>query len=61
MPQERLTQNRYDFAETVIEPVPDSVSQCAKQLKGLLNHIANAAGLQTSPYFDAEGNYELNP
>lgn len=60
MPQRRLNQTRYDFVEATIENVPQSVGDCAKQIKGLLNHIANLAGLQTSPYFDAQGNYELN-
>ncbi len=59
MPQGRLGQDRYDFVEAIIETVPDNVSQCAQRIKGLLNHVANAAGLQTSPYFDAQGNYEL--
>lgn len=61
MPQGRLNQNRYDFVEAVIETVPENTGQCAKQIKGLLNHIANAAGLATSPYFDAAGNYQLDP
>jgi hypothetical protein len=61
MPQGRLTQNRYDFVEAIIDAVPASVSQCARQIKSLLNHVANAAGLTASPYFDAEGNYQLNP
>jgi hypothetical protein len=61
MPQRRLTQARYDFVEAVMDTVPDGVSQCAKQIRSLLNHIANAAGLPASPYFDSDGNYELNP
>jgi len=61
MPQKRLNQASYDFVEETMEKVPQSVDDCAKQIKDLLNHIANAAGLKTSPYFDAKGNYKLNP
>jgi len=41
----------------VIESLPIETEACAKALKPILDHLANAAGLAASPLFDAAGNY----
>ncbi len=61
MPQTKLNQDRYDFVEAVFDEVPRSVPASARELKKTLDHAANAAGLAKSPYFDASGNYLLEP
>jgi hypothetical protein len=47
------------FGETLLNDVPCSDNESAKQLKPILDHIANTSGLASSPYFDNEGNYTL--
>jgi hypothetical protein len=45
------------FAGAYFETVPADYNESARSLSPLLNHMANAAGLATSPLFDANGNY----
>ena len=47
------------FSEAVFETVPTEDNESATLLTPLLNHLANAAGLASSPHFDADGNYTL--
>jgi hypothetical protein len=48
------------FGEAIFETAPTDFHECAKVLRRpILNHLANAAGLASSPYFDAAGNYTL--
>lgn len=54
-----LSQDRYHFVEAIFETMPADYVEGAKRLRPLLEHIANAAGLPTSPYFDDDGNYTL--
>jgi hypothetical protein len=57
LPSGTLTRERLDFGECVIESLPIETEACAKALKPILDHLANAAGLAASPLFDAAGNY----
>lgn len=61
IPGPRLDRAEYNFAETFLDAVPVGIVDCAKRLKPTLDHLANAAGLTVSPYFDADGNYTLTP
>jgi hypothetical protein len=61
IPGPRLTRDQYSFAETWMDTVPPTIVDAAHELKPTLDHMANAAGLITSPYFDAKGNYTLTP
>jgi hypothetical protein len=47
------------FVETIFESVPQDDKSAAKQLKYTLDHLANAGGLPSSPYFDDNGDYTL--
>jgi hypothetical protein len=60
MPAEKLRHNQYHFVESIFEIIPTDYREVAKGLKGTLDHLANAAGLGSSPHFDAAGNYELD-
>jgi hypothetical protein len=53
--------NHLHFVETIFETVPTDDKDAAKQLRPTLDHLANAAGLASSPNFDAPGNYTLKP
>jgi len=44
------------LTEVVLEETPNGNPNCGLALKPLLDHLANAAGLATSPSFDQEGN-----
>lgn len=57
LPSATLTRARYEFGETVFESTPENEQTCAKRLRPILDHLANAAGLAASPSFDAAGNY----
>jgi len=57
MPSTTLIQDQYHFVETIVDSIPANDRETAMQLRGTLNHIANAAGLASSPSFDASGNY----
>jgi nucleoside phosphorylase len=60
VPYGPLTADVLHFDEAIFESVPQDDNTSAKMLSPILNHMANAAGLAISPYFDAEGNYTLN-
>jgi hypothetical protein len=57
LPSAALNRARLPFGGCVLESVPTEDAACAKVLKPVLDHLANAAGLATSPLFDAAGNY----
>lgn len=59
MPFDALDRERLSFGETIFETAPTDYREAAKLLKPVLDHLANAAGLASSPYFDADGNYLL--
>jgi hypothetical protein len=59
MPFEAIPEDQVNFAEAIFETVPADFNESAKMLSPLLLHLANAAGLPASPYFDADGNYTL--
>jgi hypothetical protein len=52
-----LEQDALYFGKAVLEQVPIDDNSSAKRLIPILSHLANAAHLATSPYFDADGNY----
>jgi hypothetical protein len=54
-----LAENQFHFVETVFDTVPKSDAEAAARLKATLDHLANAAGLPSSPNFDAAGKYTL--
>jgi nucleoside phosphorylase len=54
-----LTGDVLHFREAIFEWVPQDDNASAKMLSSTLNHLANAAGLGASPYFDDNGNYTL--
>ena len=58
-PQNTLTRQTYNLVESVFEQIPQDDAATAKGLRVTLDHLANAAGLATSPYFDENGNYTL--
>jgi hypothetical protein len=57
MPGARLSKEQYHLVESIFNSVPADDQEAARQLRGTLDHLANAAGLSTSPSFDARGNY----
>jgi hypothetical protein len=59
-PGPRLIENQIHFGDVVFESLPADYNESARALKPILLHIANAAGLGSSPYFDANGNYTQN-
>jgi hypothetical protein len=42
-----------------LKKTPRDYNEAAKALRTILTHLANAAGLHSSPYFDTGGNYLL--
>jgi hypothetical protein len=54
-----LNRNHLEFGSASFETVPPDPNACTKLLRPILTHLANAAGLYSSPYFDADGNYTL--
>ena len=60
LPSQVLNGDRLSFGTCAVDPIPsdDKAAGCA--LKPILTHLANAAGLPTSPHFDAKGDYLLN-
>ena len=54
-----LDRKEFDFGQVIFEAIPRDYNEGAKVLRPILEHLANAAGLHSSPYFDASGNYEL--
>lgn len=57
VPVELLQFDQIHFNEAVLDKIPDDYRVCARMLSPLLSHMANAAGLRSSPYFDADGTY----
>jgi hypothetical protein len=57
LPSAMLNRAQLPFGVCVFDSVPMDDSSCAKVLKPILDHLANAAGLPASPLFDPEGNY----
>ncbi|HTD58185.1 MAG TPA: hypothetical protein VK672_04765, partial [Solirubrobacteraceae bacterium] len=57
LPSATLTRARYEFGECVLKSAPEGEQECATSLRPILDHLANAAGLATSPCFDADGTY----
>ncbi len=60
LPSQVLNGDRLSFGTCAVDPVPSDDKEAARALKPILTHLANAAGLPTSPHFDAQGNYLLN-
>lgn len=60
IPCGRLNRDRLPFGQLVLESVPPDDCATARALKPILTHLANAAGLAASPYFDENGNYTLD-
>jgi hypothetical protein len=61
LPYGLLTENLLCFGEAVFDKAPNDDNDSAKMLHPILSHLANAAQLATSPYFDTDGNYLLKP
>lgn len=59
LPSTTLAADQFHFTEAVLHSVPRGDQETASQLKATLDHLANAAGLASSPNFDASGNYML--
>jgi hypothetical protein len=59
MPSTTLANRQYHFVESIFEQIPADNATAAKGLRGTLDHLANAAGLGASPFFDDAGNYTL--
>jgi TIR domain-containing protein len=59
LPCGNLDRNQLDFGQVIFEGMPPNYNETAKALRPILAHLANAAGLHSSPYFDAVGNYTL--
>lgn len=57
LPSGTLTHDRLAFSECAINSLPIDTEACAKALKPIFDHLANAAGLAASPLFDTAGNY----
>jgi hypothetical protein len=58
-PSVTLADDQLHFVETIFETIPTNDKECAKRLRVTLDHLSNAAGLSSSPYFDANGDYTL--
>jgi hypothetical protein len=55
-----LDRNQYDFGLAIFDTLPRDYNEAARALRQpILTHLANAAGLHSSPYFDDAGNYAL--
>lgn len=54
-----LDRDVFDFGHTIFRTLPQDYNEAAKALRPILMHLANAAGLYASPYFNADGSYEL--
>jgi hypothetical protein len=54
MASTHLTQDQYHFVETIVDSVPADDQEAAVRLRAL-DHVANTAGLASSPSFDLSG------
>jgi hypothetical protein len=61
LPSVTLAVGQFHFVETIFEIVPTDDNDAARRLRVTLDHLANAAGLASSPYFNATGDYTLKP
>jgi hypothetical protein len=52
-----LVEDRLEFDTAIFEEVPSDFTGCARIVMPILRHLANAAGLASPPFFDADGNY----
>jgi hypothetical protein len=59
LPYGPLDKDVFYFGNAIMKQVPEDDNLSAKMLNPVLSHLANAAHLATSPYFDADGNYTL--
>jgi TIR domain len=59
IPSGLLDRTQLHFGQAALSTIPADYDEGAKMLKPILVHLANAAGLSSSPYFDADGNYLL--
>ena len=59
LPSVRLSRDQFHFVETIIGTIPADDKETAERLRGTIDHLANAAGLASSLYFDAQGNYTM--
>jgi len=57
LPRGDLDRPVLHFGQATLETIPRDYNECVKILKPILTHLANAAGLHSPPYFDANGNY----
>ncbi len=60
LPRGDLDRPVLHFGQAAFETIPRDYNESAKILKAILIHLANAAGLHSPPYFDANGNYVGN-
>jgi hypothetical protein len=59
LPYGDLDRQHLNFGQAIFDAVPPDYNAAARLLWPVLAHLANAAGLDASPNFDAEGNYTL--
>jgi hypothetical protein len=59
LPCGELNRPYLNFGQAIFEAVPPDYNTAARILRPILTHLANAAGLDTSPNFDVGGNYTL--
>jgi hypothetical protein len=52
-----LDRDQFHFTEVILDDVPADPYEYAKLLRPLLDQIANAAGRDSTPSFDATGRY----
>lgn len=57
VPQRSLSRQPIHFDDAFFEDIPASLNESARALRPALNHLANASGLASCPFFDAGGNY----
>jgi len=53
----RLDRDQYHFDEVIFETIPTVQAECASIIRPILDQMANAGGLATSPIFDNQGHY----
>ena len=59
LPYGPLDKEVFYFGNAVFGQIPIDDNVSAKMLTPVLSHLANAAQLAKSPYFDSDGNYTL--